>query len=81
MKRINGIGTLDGTALTLTYAATRAGGHLLAEGVDGGDAAREARRDARIIAQRAADDLGKPVEIFGSHPDASAWVVDVVAPS
>ena len=76
-KRINGIGTLDGAALTLTHAATVAGGHLLAEGVDGGDAGREARRDARIIAQRAADDLGKSVEIYASRK-AGGFVVDVV---
>ena len=81
MKRINGIGTLDGNSLTLTHAATVAGGHMLAEGVDGGDAAREARRDARIVAQRQADDTGKPVEIYGSAPKSSGWVIDVVEPT
>ena len=80
MKRINGIGTLDGAALTLTHAATIACGHMLADGVDGGDATREARRDVRIIAQRQADDTGKPVEIFGAARGAQDWVVNVVEP-
>lgn len=75
------IGILDGTALTLTHDATVACGHMLPEGVDGGDAARYHRREARLNAQRQADKLGKAVEIFGSAPGAQDWVVDVVEPS
>jgi hypothetical protein len=81
MKRINGIGTVDGTAITLTHKVTKACGHLLPEGVDGGDLAREGRAAVHKAAQKAADAIGKPVEIYGSTRGAQDWVIAVVAPS
>lgn len=81
MKRINGIGTVNSTAITLTHKVTKACGHLLPEGVDGGDLARKGRAAVRKAAQKAADAIGKPIEIYGQKRGAQAWVIEVVAPS
>ena len=81
MKKLNGIGVIDGNALTLTQAMTRECGHLLAEGVDGGNEARAARANVRAAAQKVADETGKPVEVFATRRGAQEWIVDVVEPA
>jgi hypothetical protein len=78
-KRIIGIGSINGAALTLTQEATRASGHLTPEGVDGGRAARDLRRRITDCAAERARAIGKPVEVFASGRHSS-WVVDVVTP-
>lgn len=75
------MGTLSGNAFTLTNAATRACGHLLAEGDDAGDVGRALRAEVRDVAQEAADKTGKSVEIYGSAPNVHDWLVDVVEPA
>ncbi len=79
-KRIPGIGTLRGASLTLTCDATKRAGHLLAEGADGGDAARKVRREIEAVAQTQADAIGRPVEVYASARGKQGWVVDVVEP-
>lgn len=80
-KRIKGLGALDGAALVLTRERTRKCGHLLAEGYDGGENAREARYEVTQVARRQATRLGRPVEVFASAPGRQGWVVDVVEPA
>ncbi len=79
-KRINGIGTFNGGALTLTIAKSRECGHHEAEGGGGSPEEYAARADVRRAAQNLADHTGKSVSIYARMRGAQDWMVDQIAP-
>lgn len=77
-KRIPGIGNIEKNTLNLTAACTRACGHLLPEGVDGGADARAMRDRVRVAAREHAATTGKPVEVWAFRSSAQGWKVDEI---
>jgi hypothetical protein len=87
MKRINGIGTLEGHVIDLTHETTKAGGYRLDGTTSGGEPERLVRCKVRDAAEVIAAELGQTVEIHARKPAPYGhgrdlrWLATTVAPS
>jgi hypothetical protein len=69
------------TAMQLSVNTSRAAGHLLPDGVDGGSSAREVRNEIRRDAQVMANTMQKTIEVFAADDQGNDWLVDEVEPA